>query len=157
NVMVPEQGMVKLADFGVASLRGDPQLTATGLVIGSPAHMAPRQARGEEAGPPADWWALGATMFYAVEGEPPFDRGTSIATLAAVVNEPPRSPRRAGPLTDLLTALLARHPAARPAGAKVRAWLSWLLVVAPSPSAEVQTSREPTRPPGHWPSRPMLP
>jgi serine/threonine protein kinase len=144
NVLVPERGMAKLADFGVASLQGDPQLAATGLVIGSPAYMAPEQARGEEAGPPADWWALGATLFYAVEGEPPFDRGTSIATLAAVVNESPRSPRRAGPLTDLLTALLAKDPAARPSGAKVRVWLSWLLVVAPSPSAEVQTSRGPT-------------
>ena len=157
NVLVPERGRTKLADFGVASLRGDLQLTATGLVIGSPAYMAPEQARGEEAGPPADWWALGATLFYAVEGEPPFERGTSIATLAAVVNEPPRSPRRAGPLTDLLTALLAKDPAARPSGAKVRAWLSWLLVVAPSPSAEVQTSRGPAHPPGHWPSRPILP
>jgi serine/threonine protein kinase len=145
NVLVPERAIAKLADFGIASLQGDPQLTATGLVIGSPGYMAPEQARGEETGPPADWWALGATLFYAVEGEPPFDRGTSIATLAAVVNEPPRSPRRAGPLTDLLTALLAQDPAARPSGPKVRAWLSWLLVVAsPSPSTEVPTGRGPT-------------
>ena len=132
NVMVPEQGMVKLADFGVASLQGDPQLTATGLVIGSPAYMAPEQAKGEESGPPADFWALGATMFYAVEGEPPFDRGTSIATLAAVVNEPPRDLRRAGALAPLITALLAKDPGSRPSGPKVRAWLEWLLIVAPS-------------------------
>src|SRR5512132_1321916 len=92
NVMVPDQGVAKLADFGIASLQGDPQLTSTGLVIGSPAYMAPEQAKGEESGPPADFWALGATMFYAVEGEPPFDRGTSIATLAAVVNDPPPPP-----------------------------------------------------------------
>ena len=98
NVMVPGNGTAKLADFGIASLQGDPQLTSTGLVIGSPAYMAPEQAKGEESGPAADFWALGATMFYAVEGEPPFDRGTSIATLAAVVNDPPRTPRRAGPL-----------------------------------------------------------
>ena len=101
NVMVPPRGMAKLADFGIASLAGDPQLTSTGLVIGSPAYMAPEQAKGEASGPPADFWALGGTMFYAVEGEPPFDRGTSIATLAAVVNDPPRRPRRAGPLTSL--------------------------------------------------------
>jgi eukaryotic-like serine/threonine-protein kinase len=132
NVMVPEQGMVKLADFGVASLQGDPQLTSTGLVIGSPAYMAPEQAKGEESGPPADFWALGATMFYAVEGEPPFDRGTSIATLAAVVNEPPRDLRRAGALAPLITALLAKDPGSRPSGPKVRAWLEWLLIVAPS-------------------------
>jgi eukaryotic-like serine/threonine-protein kinase len=132
NVMVPESGMAKLADFGIASLQGDPQLTSTGLVIGSPAYMAPEQAKGEQSGPPADLWALGATMFYAVEGEPPFDRGTSIATLAAVVNEPPRPPRRAGALAPLITALLSKDPASRPSGPKVRAWLDWLVVVTPS-------------------------
>src|SRR5918999_1452137 len=124
NVMVPALGLAKLADFGIASLQGDPQLTSTGLVIGSPAYMAPEQARGEASGPPVDFWALGATMFYAVEGEPPFDRGTSIATLAAVVNDPPRTPRRAGPLGALITPLLAKDPAARPSGPKVRAELS---------------------------------
>jgi serine/threonine protein kinase len=98
NVMVGERGVAKLADFGIASLQGDPQLTSTGLVIGSPAYMAPEQAKGEPSGPAADFWALGATMFYAVEGGPPFDRGASIATLAAVVNDPPRRPERAGPL-----------------------------------------------------------
>ena len=133
NVMVGERGRAKLADFGIASLQGDPQLTSTGLVIGSPAYMAPEQARGEESGPAADFWALGATMFYAVEGAPPFDRGTSIATLAAVVNDPPRAPRRAGPLTGLITALLAKDPADRPSGPKVRAWLHWLMVVTPTP------------------------
>jgi eukaryotic-like serine/threonine-protein kinase len=132
NVMVPERGTAKLADFGIASLQGDPQLTSTGLVIGSPAYMAPEQAKGEESGPAADFWALGATLFYAVEGQPPFDRGTSIATLAAVVNDPPRTPRRAGPLTSLITALLAKDPASRPSGPEVRAWLDWLQIVAPS-------------------------
>jgi serine/threonine protein kinase len=121
NVMVPERGLAKLADFGIASLAGDPQLTSTGLVIGSPAYMAPEQARGEESGPPVDFWGLGATMYYAVEGAPPFDRGTSIATLAAVVNDPPRVPSRAGPLALLITALLAKDPTTRPSGPKVRA------------------------------------
>ena len=145
NVMVPPKGMAKLADFGIASLQGDPQLTSTGLVIGSPAYMAPEQARGEESGPPVDFWALGATMFYAVEGEPPFDRGTSIATLAAVVNDPPRTPRRAGPLGALITALLAKDPGSRPSGPKVRAWLSWLLVMAPSaPPTQILPTQRPT-------------
>src|ERR687897_108351 len=145
NVMVPPRGMAKLADFGIASLQGDPQLTSTGLVIGSPAYMAPEQAKGEESGPPVDFWALGATMFYAVEGEPPFDRGTSIATLAAVVNDQPRTPRRAGPLGPLVTALLAKDPGSRPSGPKVRAWLSWLLVVAPSaPPTEILPTQKPT-------------
>jgi Protein kinase domain len=143
NVMVPEGGVAKLADFGVASLQGDPQLTVTGLVIGSPAYMAPEQARGEASGPAADWWGLGATLFYAVEGEPPFGRGTSVATLAAVVNDPPRVPGRAGALAPLVTALLAKDPNARPTGPIVRAWLDWLLIVAPSarPTTAPRTQR----------------
>jgi hypothetical protein len=172
NVMVGERGMAKLADFGIASLQGDPQLTSTGLVIGSPAYMAPEQAKGEESGPPADFWALGATMFYAVEGEPPFDRGTSVATLAAVVNDPPRTPRRAGPLTGLLTALLAKDPAARPSGPALRAELD-RLVSRPVPSpTEVLPAQGPGRtvplpapdpasapppPPRPAPERPLLP
>ena len=145
NVMVPGKGTAKLADFGIASLQGDPQLTSTGLVIGSPAYMAPEQARGEESGPPADFWALGATMFYAVEGEPPFDRGTSIATLAAVVNDPPRTPRRAGRLTSLITALLAKDPGSRPSGPELRAELGRLAVARPSPPTEVLPSYGPGR------------
>ena len=145
NVMVPPRGMAKLADFGIASLAGDPQLTSTGLVIGSPAYMAPEQARGEESGPPVDFWALGATMFYAVEGEPPFDRGTSIATLAAVVNDPPRTPRRAGPLGPLITALLAKDPGSRPSGPELRAELSRLAAVPPSPPTEVLPAHGPGR------------
>jgi eukaryotic-like serine/threonine-protein kinase len=145
NVMVPPRGMAKLADFGIASLQGDPQLTSTGLVIGSPAYMAPEQARGEESGPPVDFWALGATMYYALEGEPPFDRGTSIATLAAVVNDPPRPPSRAGPLASLVTALLAKDPGSRPSGPELRAELSRLAAVRPAPATEVLPSSGPGR------------
>jgi eukaryotic-like serine/threonine-protein kinase len=145
NVMVPPRGMAKLADFGIASLQGDPQLTSTGLVIGSPAYMAPEQARGEESGPPVDFWALGATMYYAVEGEPPFDRGTSIATLAAVVNDPPRAPRRAGALTSLITALLAKDPGSRPSGPELRAELSRLASARPAPPTEVLPTHGPGR------------
>jgi eukaryotic-like serine/threonine-protein kinase len=145
NVMVPDQGVAKLADFGIASLQGDPQLTSTGLVIGSPAYMAPEQAKGEESGPPADFWALGATMFYAVEGEPPFDRGTSIATLAAVVNDPPRTPRRAGALTPLITALLSKDPGSRPSGPELRAGLGRLVAARPFPATEVLPVHGPGR------------
>jgi hypothetical protein len=131
NVMVAEDGGVKLADFGVASLQGDPQLTATGLVIGSPAYMAPEQAAGEPSGPPADFWALGATMYFAVEGEPPFEKASSIATLAAVVNDDPRPMRRAGPLASVIAALLVKDPAARPSGPQLRARLDRLARTGP--------------------------
>jgi Protein kinase domain len=141
NVMVPEDGGVKLADFGVASLQGDPKLTATGLVIGSPAYMAPEQASGEPSGPPGDFWALGATMFFAVEGEPPFDKGASIPTLAAVVNEDPRPLRRAGPLAPVIGALLAKDPAARPSGPRLRAELERLAGRGPTATAVLPAHR----------------
>src|SRR5437867_9271650 len=112
--MVAGHGTVKQADWGIASLQGDPQVASSGLVIGSPPYMAPEQAKGEPTGPPTDFWGLGATMYYAVEGEAPFDRTTPMATLAAIVNQEPRPMRRAGPLAPLLTALLAKKPSARP-------------------------------------------
>jgi eukaryotic-like serine/threonine-protein kinase len=167
NVMVPEDGGVKLADFGIASLQGDPQLTATGLVVGSPAYMAPEQASGQPSGPPADMWALGATLFYAVEGAPPFDKGALIPTLAAVVNEDPRPMRRAGRLAPVIGTLLAKDPTARPSASKLRDWLSALVDRArPVPSPEVPPAQGPggTVPlppaapaPSRQPSRPVLP
>jgi hypothetical protein len=153
NVLVAQAGTVKLADFGVASLADDPRLTTSGLVIGSPAYMAPEQAQGAPTGPAADFWALGATLYFAVEGQPPFDKGSSMATLAAVINEAPQPMRRAGPLAPLITALLAKDPQARPPVRKVRAWLDWLLVVAPSAAS---TKVQPAAGPGHaGPSVPL--
>jgi serine/threonine protein kinase len=144
NVMVPEDGGVKLADFGIASLQGDPQLTATGLVIGSPAYMAPEQASGQPSGPPADVWALGATLFSAVEGASPFDKGALVPTLAAVVNEDPRPTRRAGPLAPVIGALLAKDPDVRPSASTLREWLSALVDRGrPSPSPEVPPAQRP--------------
>jgi eukaryotic-like serine/threonine-protein kinase len=167
NVMVPQDGTAKLADFGVASLQGDPRLTSAGLAIGSPAYMAPEQAKGEPTGPPTDYWGLGATMFYAVEGQAPFDQGSSIATLTAVVNQDPRPMRRAGPLAPLLTALLAKNPARRPPAIALRA-ASRLLAASPAPPTEdlraqrpafgpAQTSDRPGTVPTRAPSRVVLP
>ena len=123
NVMITSEGRVKLADFGIASLKGDPKLTQTGMLLGSPSYMAPEQAQDEESGPAADLWALGATLYFAVEGEPPFDRGKPIPTLAAVVYDEPRPPRRAGSLGPTLMSLLSKAPHARPSGAEVAAAL----------------------------------
>jgi len=157
NVMVASgDGRAKLADFGIASLAGDPQLTSTGVVLGSPAYMAPEQANGKPSGPPTDLWALGATMYYAVEGEPPFDKSGPVPTLTAVVNDPPRPMRRAGALAPVILALLAKSPAERPsasqlqlqlervvaAGAEVTA--SHPMVAAPVEPAPAEEEHEPT-------------
>jgi hypothetical protein len=146
NVLVPEDAGVKLADFGVAFLLGDARLTATGLVLGSPSYMAPEQASGQRSGPPTDLWGLGATMYAAVEGVPPFDEGALVPTLAAVVTEEPRPMRRAGPLAPVLGALLTKDPAARPSAATLRAWLDRLAEAAapvPAPPAEALPTRGP--------------
>ena len=130
NVRVRRDGSVRLDGFGVTPLQGVPELAATALAIGSPSYVAPEQARGMPNGPAADVWALGATMYFAVEGAPPFDKGTLVRTLAAVVHEDPRPMLRAGPLTALLTALLAKDPEDRLSASKVRIWLRWLVDVA---------------------------
>ena len=114
NVMVLDDGGVKLADFGIASITGDPQLTATGMILGSPAYMAPEQATGAPVTPAVDIWSLGATLYFAVEGEPPFGKADTISTLTSVVHDPPRQALKAGPLSPLLDVFLAKDPAQRP-------------------------------------------
>jgi serine/threonine protein kinase len=120
NVLVRDDGTTKLTDFGTASLTGDPELTATGVVMGSPAYMAPEQIKGLEVGPPTDLWALGATLYFAVEGEPPFKSAKALLdVVSAIVDDPPRRPRRLGPLTPVIERLLAKEPDARPGSADV--------------------------------------
>jgi eukaryotic-like serine/threonine-protein kinase len=144
NVIVRQDGGVRLAGFGATPLQGVPQLAATALALGSPSYVAPEQARGTPSGPAADVWALGATMFFAVEGEPPFDKGTLVRTLAAVVNEDPRPMLRAGPLEVLLTALLAKNPEDRLSASRVRIWLRWLVDVAHlAPPSEILPTQGP--------------
>jgi eukaryotic-like serine/threonine-protein kinase len=120
NVLVGEDGGVWLGDFGIAHVEGDPRLTVSGIIVGSPWYMAPEQASGGDIGPATDLWGLGATMYYAVEGQAPFERPSTLAALGAVVNEPPRPPQDAGALAPILMALLEKDPAARPSLRQVR-------------------------------------
>ena len=125
NVMVDESsGRVRLADFGVASVLDDARITSGGAMVGSPAYMAPEQVTGEGIGRPADMWALGATLYFAVEGRPPYDKGTAVPTMMAIVRERPRPAVRAGTLGPLLEALLDKDPAARPTAPFLRLWLA---------------------------------
>jgi eukaryotic-like serine/threonine-protein kinase len=119
NVMVRPDGAPKLTDFGIASVQGDPRLTATGLVVGSPAYMAPEQVEAQPVSPATDLWALGATLWFAVEGQPPFGGG-EYQTLSAIVNGQPRRPERLGPLTPVLARLLVKDPASRATPAELR-------------------------------------
>ncbi len=114
NIMVFNDGSVKLGDFGVASVGDHPSITGTGLVVGSPSYMSPEQARGERSSPAADLWGLGATLYYAVEGRAPFERDSAMATLNAVVNEELPEPSRAGPLSPVISSLLTKDRHQRP-------------------------------------------
>ncbi|SCL36032.1 Protein kinase domain-containing protein [Micromonospora pallida] len=113
NVLLGHDGRVVLTDFGLATIPGDPNVTRTGMVLGSPAYIAPERARDGTAGPEADLWSLGATLYAAVEGKSPYARPSAIATLAALATEPMPPPKNAGPLKPVLNGLLRKDPAER--------------------------------------------
>ncbi|WP_328522785.1 serine/threonine protein kinase [Kribbella sp. NBC_00359] len=113
NVLLTGDGRVVLTDFGIATLEGDPSLTMSGTLLGSPAFIAPERVQGRGAGTESDLWSLGATLYTAVEGRPPYDRGTTLPTLAAAVTEEPDPARLAGPLWPALEGLLRKNPADR--------------------------------------------
>ncbi|MFD9686115.1 serine/threonine-protein kinase [Kitasatospora sp. NPDC059088] len=114
NVLLRPDGTPVLTDFGIAALSEAPSLTTTGALIGSPEYIAPERVRGEEGNPASDLWSLGLMLYVAVEGQHPLRRATTLATLAAVLDEPVPAPVRSGPLGPVLAALLVRDTAARP-------------------------------------------
>jgi serine/threonine protein kinase len=114
NVLLRPDGTPVLTDFGIAALQDSTALTAPGTLIGSPEYIAPERIRGREGDPASDLWSLGMLLYTAVEGDNPMRRATTLATLAAVLDEPVPPPRRAAALTPVLAALLQRDPAARP-------------------------------------------
>ena len=86
-----------IADFGIARTVGQEQLTRSGLVTGTPAYFAPELARGEEPSPASDVWALGVSLYVAVEGEPPYaEQANAIAMLNTIASEPPPAPSAGG-------------------------------------------------------------
>ncbi|WBQ06885.1 serine/threonine-protein kinase [Kribbella sp. CA-293567] len=113
NVLLADDGRVVLTDFGIATLEGESSLTQSGTLVGSPAYIAPERVQARGAGPESDLWSLGATLYTAVEGRPPHDRGTALTTLTAAVTEPPDPPKLAGPLWPALEGLLRKDPADR--------------------------------------------
>lgn len=114
NVLVADDGRVKLTDFGIARNVADAPMTSAGLVLGSPAYIAPEVAAGQPVTPAADLWGLGATLFAAVEGRPPYDvGGDPVQTITEVVDgEVPRT-RSGGPVAEVIAALMVKDPDAR--------------------------------------------
>jgi len=143
NVLVDRAGGARLTDFGIAHATGDSSLTTGGALIGSPSYMAPERANGETPGPAVDLWSLGATLYAAVEGRPPFDRGEAMATLMAVVSEDPAPMLRAGPLEPVLLGLLTKDPARRMTPSEAQRLLEAARTPGPAPSAPPQPAPDP--------------
>ncbi|MFJ2849777.1 serine/threonine-protein kinase [Streptomyces rubiginosohelvolus] len=114
NVLLRPDGRPVLTDFGIAAIRESTSLTMTGALIGSPDYIAPERIRGTEGDPSSDLWSLGMMLYVAVEGRHPLRRATTLATLAAVLDEEIPPPVRAGALAPVLNALLTRDIPARP-------------------------------------------
>ncbi|MEU9990519.1 serine/threonine-protein kinase [Streptomyces sp. NPDC048045] len=132
NVLIADDGRVVLTDFGIAQVEGDPSITSTGMLVGAPSYISPERARGHKPGPAADLWSLGGLLYAAVEGAPPYDKGSAIATLTAVMTEPLEEPKNAGPLRDVIYGLLSKDPAKRLDDAAARAMLN-AVIHAPEP------------------------
>jgi serine/threonine protein kinase len=123
NVHLCHGGRVVLTDFGIACTADDDSSFRTHTFAGSPAYASPERLRGDEAGPASDLFSLGATLFTAVEGKPPFDKGDLFTTLTAVAVDPPAPFRRAGPLRPVIEGLLAKEPHRRLNAGQARAAL----------------------------------
>ncbi|MEU5877458.1 protein kinase [Spirillospora sp. NPDC047279] len=110
NVLVTRGDRAILTDFGIATATGDATLTQTGLVMGSPAYIAPERARGRTAGPASDLWSLGVTLYAMVEGRSPFERAEPMAALVAIISDEPDPAANAGRLAPVIDGLLAKNP-----------------------------------------------
>jgi predicted Ser/Thr protein kinase len=139
------RGRVKILDFGLARVsQDDTGLTRAGQIVGTPAYMAPEQARGEAVDGRADLFSLGCVLYRALTGHSPFERPEPLAVLEALANSQPPPPCEANPdvppaLSDLVLRLLAKDPAQRPASAQAVA--EALEAVEREPPARVQRVR----------------
>ncbi|MFG1944534.1 protein kinase [Nonomuraea sp. NPDC048826] len=113
NVLLTDDGRAVLTDFGIATTEDEAPVTRTGILIGTPAFMAPERAAGGPAEAASDLWALGVTLYVAVEGHSPFHRSNALATLGAVMHAEPAPLCRAGVLAPVLLGLLRKNPADR--------------------------------------------
>ncbi|MFF3444740.1 serine/threonine-protein kinase [Streptosporangium sp. NPDC002721] len=153
NILLTDDGHAILTDFGLATaVDEDVSLTRTGMVVGTPAYIAPERAGGVASSAESDLWSFGATLYAAAEGRSAFGRGTALATLAAVLTADPEPFRHAGPLAPVIAGLLDKDPARRTGAVRARRQLEEVATlwergadstVAPFPAARADSTVEP--------------
>jgi hypothetical protein len=159
NVLLAADGP-RVIDFGISRAVDAPQLTRTGMVIGSPAFMSPEQVEGGAVGPASDVFSLGAVLVFAATGQGPFGPGAPTALMYRVVHGTPRLDRLPGPVRPLAERCLAKDPGQRPTAAQFLAELTathpsaadladWLPASILAAAANVAPNR--------WPSSPSAP
>jgi serine/threonine protein kinase len=127
NILIGDDGRVALTDFGIATVDGDSSAgdTTSGVIVGSPAYIAPERAHGHQPTAASDLWSLGATLWTAAEGRPPYEGPTAFAVMSSVTTaDAPPCTRCGGPLAELLRGLMDRDPEERPTAPQVRAALT---------------------------------
>ncbi len=158
NILVRADDRALIADFGIARTVGQEQLTRSGLVTGTPAYFAPELARGEEPSPASDVWALGVTLYAAVEGEPAYpDQANAIALLNTIASQDPPTPQHAGALAEPIAHMMDPDPATRWSMADVATVLREIATQAPAaePEEELATAVLAKAPPTEVPLAPV--
>jgi eukaryotic-like serine/threonine-protein kinase len=151
NVLVGNSGQLKLNDFGIARNVAETTMTSTGIMLGSPAYIAPEVASGQAVTPAADLWSLGATLFAVLEGRPPYDADDDpLATVTEVVHGEVPKATNADVLEPIISGLMVKDPSARMSLADVRRHLRPLLpdpAVVLFPVPETNATPPPPPPP----------
>jgi hypothetical protein len=143
NVLICPDGRVVLNDFGPAvTAEAVAAFTAAGIILGSPKYIAPERLFDGVSGVEADLWSLGATLYHAVEGRPPYQRKSIEETLRALAADPPDRPEHAGPLGPVLDGLLKRDPAQRLTAAGTQDALRRVILPSTPPPVEAQPRAE---------------
>jgi hypothetical protein len=124
NVLLDEDGRVKVTDFGIARTGTATGHTESGTILGTGSYISPEQARGERAGPESDVYSLGAVLYELLAGRPPYDGPTFVAVALRHVREPVPDVLAARPdcpprLAGLVEACLAKNPAERPSAGEL--------------------------------------
>jgi hypothetical protein len=148
NVLLADDGTVKITDFGISRATGDVTVTATGMLAGTPAYLAPEVAKGENPGPPSDVFSLASTLYAAVEGYPPFGHSdNTLALLHAVAACRTIPAKQAGPLTGLLAQMLRANPEERPTMSETSRALSALAAGQAPSTGSLPRMEPPSSPP----------